>query len=691
VDKHGRLFAPHPADFHSRKTADHSQHWSTYLYSVPCSSAYSLFSQVLFFTMDTNKGGDAATRSGKPSSPAAGSVDEREETALTHTMDETTDDIVVYHYNDGDDDDLQPSSEWSAIENKNVFRVLVFCFLDGASHSIWRQDPFQVLIKQLGGDKAVGWMSGVSGVTQMIAALGAGYVGASVKHETVLRVGSIVGLQMIVLAMIAAARRSLPLFFVSQGLCGIYAGICATTTETIFADSVATGRRAFVYNVKWMDQTLSSCVGLIICIAVLFHLGNKWEESALVKTMFVGLLLHPIAMAVLWTMRDKYSLKDDDGGAVEPEEVMGGAEMDPADAGGGTVPLATGAEETPWSNGLGRPSAMRHSGEVSPESSSKRVHWGPALPAVMASPTTVVADASPTFSPAASPSGRPPRSTRQKVVQSQLEETCEVAKQEFYANVRAARGNCAKQLGYVLLYSIHFLVSWEAVPYLVCLVDFLVAFGSGMTMRYISLFFVEDYKTSPVVLLTASLLISPLTALISFLVQRAGDLYVGRLPSTIIVRLIGTTLLLLMGTTTLSLNVMLPIYIFRNALMNCTRGVTRSVIMDCVKKENRAKWSAFESFSSFTWAGSAVFGGYIAVARGYKGTFVITALFHYCSLAVLVPGAIGALPVERELMRTNRSKPHASCLMVSVAVSVIMVIASGLYMWFRSEVAKRNW
>ncbi|KPA75126.1 hypothetical protein ABB37_08793 [Leptomonas pyrrhocoris] len=690
--------------------------------------------------------------SGESPSPAVGSVEERASPPPPRTaadggnVGETTDDVVVYHYDDDGDDDPPAPSGWGALANRNVSRVLVFCFLDGASHSIWRQDPFQVLVKQLGGDEAVGWMAGFAGITQMLAAVVAGYIGNTVKHETVLRFGSIVGFITIAIAMLAAANLNLILFYISQALCGVYAGISATTMEALFADSVATGRRAFVYNLKWMDQVLSGCVGLIISIAVLFHLGNKWEASALVKTMFVGMCLHPVAMAMLWTLRDKYALKDDeeanygdtDAGktavVLTELESCGGAEMtggdrrvhksalqvalmhnglhDDDDAEEeeaeaevnrpGTAAARTAAtEDTPWSSGMGRPLAMRRSGQTEEEDGSgRRVHWSPAPPAVTSSPAPGSPPSSPSAaaaagtspaSGAATPGGRLPRSTRHKAVQTRLEEECAAAKHAFRTNLLAARGNYVKQLGYTVSYFTSVIVTWEAVPYLVCLVDFLVAFGSGMTMRYMSLFFVEDYKTSPVTLLTASLLISPLTALISFLVQRGGDFYVGRLPSTIIVRLIGTTLLLLMGTTTLPLNIMLPIYIFRNALMNSTAGVTRSVIMDCVRKENRAKWSAFESFSSFTWSGSAVFGGYIAAAHGYKGTFVITALFHYCSLAVMVPGAIGALPVEKELIRTNRTKRHASCLTVTVAVCVILAIASCFYAWFSSEVAKRGW
>lgn len=201
--------------------------------------------------------------------------------------------------------------------------------------------------------------------------------------------------------------------------------------------------------------------------------------------------------------------------------------------------------------------------------------------------------------------------------------------------------------------------TWSAVPYLVCLVDFLVSFGSGMTMRFLPLYFISSYDTSPSTLMTALLITCPLQAVLSCGVQYLGDHHLGRLPATILSRLTGTVLLLIMGLTTLPLPVVLPVFVLRNALMNSTRGITRSVIMDCVKKKNRAKWSAFESFSSFTWAGSAAIGGYLAEVHGYQFTFTITALFHFCALAMLVPAAIGARHVEKELIRQHRAAAAA--------------------------------
>jgi len=98
-----------------------------------------------------------------------------------------------------------------------------------------------------------------------------------------------------------------------------------------------------------------------------------------------------------------------------------------------------------------------------------------------------------------------------------------------------------------------------------------------------------------------------------------------------------------------SLYAAMALFLIRNALMNSVFGITRSVIMDCVSKESRAKWSAFESLSSLTWAGSATIGGYIVAAKDYRYVFTITAVLQMCGIALLLPASIGARRLERQL------------------------------------------
>lgn len=49
--------------------------------------------------------------------------------------------------------------------------------------------------------------------------------------------------------------------------------------------------------------------------------------------------------------------------------------------------------------------------------------------------------------------------------------------------------------------------------------------------------------------------------------------------------------------------------------MNSTVGVEKSILMDVVPRYFRAKVSAVEGFTTFSWTGSAVLGGILVEAR----------------------------------------------------------------------------
>lgn len=54
-----------------------------------------------------------------------------------------------------------------------------------------------------------------------------------------------------------------------------------------------------------------------------------------------------------------------------------------------------------------------------------------------------------------------------------------------------------------------------------------------------------------------------------------------------------------------------PLYLLRTWLMNCTSGLTKSMLNDYVSRRNRAKWNALESVNLFSWSGSSLLGGYL--------------------------------------------------------------------------------
>ncbi|KEG12640.1 hypothetical protein DQ04_01561070 [Trypanosoma grayi] len=538
--------------------------------------------------------------------------------------------------------------DWAALRNPNVQRVLLFCFIDGACFSLWYAQAFQILINRMAGDTTVGWLSATSGMAQMLGALFVGFF-VSVRRQTVVRIGAVCGLFAAALSIYGVTVLRVPVFFFASLLWGAYSGIIATGTETLFADSVETGRRDFVYNLKWINQTLCDCVGSFTSLIMLLRLGNDWDIGSLQKLICTGYALHPIAHLLLFTMKDKYTLDEK--------------------ATRGTAQVVIHVESTDDEQLSSSPMKQVVSPTDCPFSSQERF----VQHEIDADNTlgTSLSNSPVTTTPRGAAKTPEDASLEREALLFQIATRSERRHEEFLA--AQCERNSAGRLAAAACYYANWMYEWSAVPYLVCLVDFLVAVGSGMTMRYIPLFLVNDHGVSPVILMGTYITVSVVTAGLSLVVRHVGERYMSRVAAVILVRVIGATLLLIMGLTHLNLVILLPVFIIRNAMMNCTRGVTRSVIMDYVRKESRAKWSAFESFSSFTWAGSAVVGGYIAEAKGYQYTFVITAIFHYVALLTLSPAMYGAGEVEKlqreQKWREGAARSQGCCSSSGGAVS----------------------
>lgn len=471
--------------------------------------------------------------------------------------------------------------------SRNVPKMFAYNFMDGASFSIWQAQVLQVLLYRLEGNKAVGWVSGVAGAAQVCAALIAGYSADVLPKQYVCRCAALCGLVAVVISIYAVYDLYSPLFYVSGVIWGVYMGLANSSSEAIFADSIPSGRRASVYNWKWIVQTICWCVGYLMCLILFLRLGDHWATGTMQIVLYIGLSLHPVALALLSSLKDSDALKSDktiEEQAAESEKKKNGLDQDCTSKGG---------EDTP------------------------------------------------------------------------VEEHEKTALEEITADEGDLVNESFSEMS--LQHKIEAFFSWRTVPYFVCAGDFIMAMGSGMTLRFIPLFFVNDYNISPSLLMGVYLIVSCCTSGFALFARFVADRYLGRVPAIFFIRLVGTTLLMYLAvvptnTPESALAIMLVFFVGRNSCMNSTFGMSRSVIMDCVSKDTRGKWAAVESFSSFTWAGSATLGGYLADAHGYKYTFLITAIMHYCGSCMLIPAWIGSRKLERVVMLRARERREAKKL-----------------------------
>ena len=57
-----------------------------------------------------------------------------------------------------------------------------------------------------------------------------------------------------------------------------------------------------------------------------------------------------------------------------------------------------------------------------------------------------------------------------------------------------------------------------------------------------------------------------------------------------------------------SVPAIVAVFLVRTVMMNTTKPLTRSIVMDAVPKHQRGRWNGLESINAATWAGSAVMG-----------------------------------------------------------------------------------
>lgn len=192
------------------------------------------------------------------------------------------------------------------------------------------------------------------------------------------------------------------------------------------------------------------------------------------------------------------------------------------------------------------------------------------------------------------------------------------------------------------------------IPTLISISDLIGAFASGMTIKFIYLFFAEEVGLTPIAASSISVA-SPLCINLASLVLQKTSVWAGRIQVTLWSKLLDVLLMVAMSQIptrsgrqwiTCSL---VAVQLVRSAVANGSRPLMRSVLMDNVPKRMRARFNALESAKSFSWSGSAAIGGVLIHHYGFQHTFLITAGLRAISFVPLLP--LLAL-VEDEVHRT---------------------------------------
>ena len=512
--------------------------------------------------------------------------------------------------------------------SRNVALIIIYQLLDGIAFSLWNATVQQQLIYTLSdpgsANKNVGYWAGISGVVQMLVAFVGGYLAdKAIKRELVCRVGVVNAAIAISLTAAGTSLRSLPLFYAAAVFWGGYGGLSNSAVEALFADSVASGNRASIYTLKWIIQILSYLGGYVASIILFTRFGNDWSLTSMTYVMYSGLGVHIFAILSLLLPSDEFAI---------PKLTVASAV---------TTKVSTKsfahravAENFTFAAHESDTDSDDDAGDKVPSGFHSTASTDKAAPAVLHG-TTI----NKSFSDANSVNRSFVSSRKYRDLKHSFRPVAE-ALSAGVTNTTFSGARSSTKHGW-------------AVPWLIATGDLTSALGAGMTVRYLQLFFVNDYGTSPVAWAIISTITCVTTAVCAQLVKWFAGVLKTRVVVLAIVRLTAAALMMVLAEAQGSAAGFYPMatcYIARMALSNSMLGMSRSVIMDFVPKEHRARWSAAESIGSFSWSGSALIGGVIADHDGYRATFVITAVLQGAASIVLVPAAVIERTVRNHLI-----------------------------------------
>jgi MFS family permease len=166
---------------------------------------------------------------------------------------------------------------------------------------------------------------------------------------------------------------------------------------------------------------------------------------------------------------------------------------------------------------------------------------------------------------------------------------------------------------------------------LVATADVMAGLASGMSVRYFAIFLYDNLHINPVHVQSLYIIAPLIQALLMKIAQILAQRY-GRCRMAVAFRWTG---IILMFAMVVSYSRGFPVWttctilLVRTAFMNATNALTKSVLMDHVPKEERAKWSALESLNMFSWSGSAALGGILVDYRGIVFNFCVTACLQF--------------------------------------------------------------
>lgn len=497
----------------------------------------------------------------------------------------------------------------------NVKFVFIFTLAFWSASSIISQQVLAGYIFVLtGSNTPVGLVKAIQGLAQLLFALPAGFAADFLRRDRILACAGAIGIITALLTGFSFQVESLPLIYTSFALWGIFMAFQSPAMEALFADSVPFGHRSFPFTLKHVVLNTALVLGPLCAILLFWHFGDTWELPVLRPVMLFGTFLAAMSMAALFQFNDDMAYENQQH-VLAIERELHSIERN------FSVEISAYIPEELESDADGGTSSTPNGGPLSSLAFSPINSRAPSeFSMLLRSPGSAV------NGPATMYMTNPSLGVDQL-----LDE--DLVFNEAVQFAKPAPTCCGLNASHV--------------PTILFISDFVVSNGAGMTTHFFPLFLFQEFGLTPIQVAELFALL-PICVAVSSLAAQFVSRYCGRMSVIVFTRLAGTACLLAMALST-SLEAQCALFLARGAMMRCTEPLRRSLLMDFVPKKQRARWNSLEGLTRFSWAGSAVLGGFLVEAHGYRFCFLATSAVYAAGVlleAVLIP--ITKFAVERD-------------------------------------------
>ncbi|RLN77594.1 hypothetical protein BBJ28_00000438 [Nothophytophthora sp. Chile5] len=490
----------------------------------------------------------------------------------------------------------------------NVVNTYVFTLFFWASRSILFQQVISGYIYVLtNSNQPVGIVKGIQGISQLVFALPAGYLADHIRRDSVLKMSGVIGLVGALLTFVAVELSNLTAIYVAFALWGIFAAFQSPAMEALFADSIPAGRRSHPFMVKYNVGNVAMVIGPFLSILLFLYVGDVWRVQELRPVLIFGTVLAAIASLFLFRYNDDLALREGEGAPLQELSPLNQRMSIDSSEPLLTPSFASNALEFDY-NYSDDEEDLDFGDDLEQDDERKNL--------IQARVNQVVNIAN----------------TGASTEKSSLVLTVTTPAADGGGTMTTPKKTRTHSLD-VHSQGVTFLgLSTEHVPYILFTSDFILSNGAGMTINFFPLFFMKEYGLTPVQV-SALFLAQPIVVLVLSYVGQKSSRTLGRMPIIVWTRMAATACLLCMAYAQ-PLQLQIVLFLMRGGMMRCSQPLRRSVLMDFVRREVRARWNALEGISVFSFSGSAMIGGYLVDMYDYRTCFFITSFVYFSGLCL---------------------------------------------------------